>query len=600
MNGAVWFGAAVATLYAVVCVCAGALACRALGRRVPPSGPGPEWTVLRFGLGHLLLGSLWTVVALLGAFELRIVLGVCLSLSLASGLVFAGSVGAQVGGAVERSGGRPSTRALLIAAGAALLLMRSMYPPVNDDALRAYLLTPRVVAETQTLAFQPFNTFVVWPLLTEMNTAATLLLANETAATVFDAWVALALLAALVALSRRAGLGGFGTGVAVLAMVSTSAFLNLLGASKVDIAGSMHGVLAACFALAGGGLPAAPGLAGLFLGAAMAVKYSNLLLVPGIVALLWWSGPGRSIRVLLIAGSAAALSLAPQLVKNTWLVGNPVAPFLGKMFGTADTYWAISLAGDIGGPADFSWVHRLIWPLVLTFGGHTGMLGLVSPLLLALLPLTLRLGLPEPGQRALAWSAAAVLGAWFLVSPWGLLFPRFLFMPIALLGVVVGGVAEAARRVPGLRPALGAGLVLSLLLTLLDLRSVRYSARYALGGMSRAEVYERHESARHWYALARTLNEEASLKDRAYLEMPYQYFLRLDLVIGSQRAEERQRALRSCAERDQVVKEGGFRWLVQPTEEFRWLVSLVPGCPLPPGFEIVERSPVSVLAVAAP
>lgn len=592
MNSSAWLGASAGTMYAGVCVCAGALICRAFGPRLPESGPGPEWLALRFALGHLLLGTAWTGVALAGMFEGHLVLLVCLLLVAGAGLVLLRST-PRFAWPPER----PSPATLLITTGAALLLLRSMYPPVNDDALRAYLLTPRVIAETQRLTFQPFNTFVVWPLLAEMNTAATLLLANETAATVFDAWIALALLAALVSLAKRAAVGEFGALVALLAMVSSSAFLNLVGAAKVDIAGSMYGVLAACFALSGGGLAAAPWLSGLLLGSAIAVKYSNLLLAPGVVALLWWNAGGRPLRGLLSAGLASALALAPQLIKNAWLVGNPIAPFLGGVFGTADRYWAISLAGDIGGPADFSWFYRLVWPLVLTFGGHTGMLGLVSPLILALLPLGLRVGIPHH-QRGLLTAATLVLGAWFLVSPWGLLFPRFLFTPMALLAVVSGGIAEAARPAPALRVALRIGLCLSLLLTVLDLRSVRHSARYAFSLMSRAEVYERHDSARHWYALAQSLDRQAALNDRAYLEMPYSYFLRLDLLMRSQTADERQQALRSCEERDRVLSEGKFRWVVQPTEEFRWLVSLVPGCPLPPAFRIVSQSPRSILARA--
>lgn len=592
MNTAIWLGAAAGTIYAGVCVCGGALLCRAVARWTPVPLCAAEWLAVRFAFGHLLLGSVWTLVALGGWFDAGLVFVACLAVVGAAITVTAGSIQKAV--QTVRIPRRPLSRVeVFVAIGAVLILVRAIYPPTNDDALRAYLLTPRVVAETHRLFFQPYNTFVIWPLLAEMNTAATLLLSNETAATVFDAWVAIAFLAALWALSGRAGLSLVGAGVAGLVMASSSAFVNLVGAGKVDIAGAMYGILAVCFALPGGSV-ATPWFVGLSLGAAVAVKYSNLLLLPGILAVLRRRGC-LSIRALAPIGAAMLIVLAPQLWKNALLTGNPVAPFLGTVFGTADRYWSISLAGDTGAPADFSWVHRVIWPFVLTFGGHTGMLGLVSPLLLGLLPLGVRLGVPDARQKSLVVAAAAILGGWFLVSAWGLLYPRFLFVPLALLGVVAGGLAEVALRTVRLRNAVRVALGACLVMAFFDLRSVVHSVRYGLGAISRADVYERHEMARDWYAIAETLNREGGA-DRAYLEMPYPYFLKLSVLTQSQTAAERQRALESCQERDRVIAGGRFRWLVQPTEEFRWLVSLRPGCPLPEGFALVNRTRMTVVA----
>ena len=317
MNSSVWPGAAVGTFYALVCLGAGALVLRALRRWLPRSSQVAESLALSFALGHLVLGTTWTLVALGGGFDERVVLGACTAVAVASAVL--GARGALKTVRLPGRGERPPSVGVMVAVMVGLLiLLRAMYPPTNDDALRAYLVTPRVVAESHRLAFQPFNTFVVWPLLAEMNTAVTLLLGNETAATVFDAWVALALLAALLALSERAGVSRLGGGVAVLTMLSSSAFLNLAGAGKVDIAGSMYGILAAgaCLQSRGGAL----WLSGLLFGSAMAVKSSNLLLGPGLLILLWRGGNSFPFRALLSFGSAAALALVPQLWKTARLV----------------------------------------------------------------------------------------------------------------------------------------------------------------------------------------------------------------------------------------------------------------------------------------
>jgi hypothetical protein len=551
--------------------------------------------VVRFALGHLVFGSLWTLLALAGGFDVPVVATICIAVTLsgaASAVLSIRDLKALGAGML-----RPGRASILVASYAALILIRSLYPPTNDDALRGYLVTARVVAETHVLAFQPFNTFAVWPLLAEMNTAATLLLGNETAATVFDAWVGLALLAGVAALAERAGLERHGVATALLAMASSSSFLGLVGTCKVDIAGSMYGVLAACFALKGPGLVSAPWLSGLFFGSAVAVKYSNVFLVPGLVAMIWPAGGGIPIRSLLAMGSAALLSLGPQLFKNFSLTGNPVAPFLGGLFGTAHLYWSASLAGDIGGPADFSIIHRLAWPFVLTFGGHTGMLGTVSPLLLGLVPFLLRFSMTDPRQRRLALAAAAIFGAWFLLYPWGLIFPRFHFTPIAFLAIVAGAMAQRVLLEPGLRRGMQVAAALCLSASLFELRSAMYALQYVRGVLSRSEVYERHENAMHWYAVAESLNRDVAAPHRVFLEMPYGYFLRLGLLTGSQTARERQQATESCEARDDVIRNGGFRWLVQPTRDFRWLIAPSPFCPIPARFQIVNQTRVSVLAV---
>jgi hypothetical protein len=402
VTGSIASGALLGTLYAIACVGTGAALAAILRRLMPSDESMPLRIATRFALGHLVLGSLWTLAALGGRFDVALV-AVVVALGVASAVWLA--VWSVRGGAAkeERDPGAPGwsrTALLFCALGAALVLLRSLAPPLNDDALRGYLVTARVVAETHELAFQPFNPFVIWPLLAEMNGAATLLLGNETAATIFDTWVALALLTAVAALSARAGLPPRGAWVAVLCLVSSSAFLGLVGAFKVDIVGALYGILAAVFCLQGRAAFPVPWLAGLFFGSSVAVKVSNLFLLPGLALLLWPREAALPRRALAAFGLAGGLALTPQLLKNLSLVANPVAPFLGSWFGTADSYWTASLGGDIGGPADLTWVHRFLWPVILTYGGHTGMLGTVSPLLLGLLPFAFRLGLPEVGAEA--------------------------------------------------------------------------------------------------------------------------------------------------------------------------------------------------------
>lgn len=204
---AVLGGVLVALIYAFAVLGVGALAVRAcLGSQTVrewTSRDGP-WAAaaLAFITGQGLVGVLWLGLALAGGLVSQavwsFVVGGCLALSLSRTSFFAQGLLRRN---VEHEPGLYAwiRRGILV-----LLILRAlsaMLPTKNDDALLLYLVTPRMVAFSHTLEFQPYvMQHGLMPLQIEMHWAALFAVSNETAVTSWDYLCSLGALAALAAL----------------------------------------------------------------------------------------------------------------------------------------------------------------------------------------------------------------------------------------------------------------------------------------------------------------------------------------------------------------------------------------------------------------
>lgn len=132
-------------------------------------------------------------------------------------------------------------------------------------------------------------------------------------------------------------------------------------------------------------------LAGLFAGCAMSLKYTSIITPVLLMTLLLWSHrhDWRSAwRPLLMFALPAGLVVAPWLIKNWLLTGNPVYPFVfGGQFW--DSYRAAAYA-ETGSGIGFNPLAILRLPYDLTIGlEDASQDGQTGPLFLASLPLML-------------------------------------------------------------------------------------------------------------------------------------------------------------------------------------------------------------------
>lgn len=199
--------------------------------------------------------------------------------------------------------------------------------------------------------------------------------------------------------------------------------------------------------------------AGALAGFCYAIKAPGALTV--LAAVLFVLAQRRFRAALWVAG-CAALVMAPWLIRNAVLAGNPAAPLLNGLF--PNGHFHLTTEREMVA----SWrslgpVSPVGVPWELAFGDR--LQGSFGPLLFAL-PVGL-LALRQRAGRWL-WTAAAILGvAWF--SNTG---ARFLMPAVATLGFTVGMVLP--------RPAAWAAIVIQAALCwppVIDLRETRYAFR---------------------------------------------------------------------------------------------------------------------------
>jgi hypothetical protein len=237
----------------------------------------------------------------------------------------------------------------------------------------------------------------------------------------------LATLPLIFRLGRRMGAGDLASLVAAVFYFSAPV-VGLTGSSSYNDAAGVFFMLAAFYLLlvwrdridARYLLPA-----GLLAGFCYAIKLPGIMVAAAAVLFVL---AGRNRRAAALVAASACLVMAPWLVRNTALTGNPAAPLMNSLF--PNPAFHISMEQELAnGLRSLDSVKLWQVPWELAFGD--GLSGTFGPLLLAL-PLGL-LALPKPAGR-LCWIAAVILALpWFANTG-----ARFLMPAIALAGMALG------------------------------------------------------------------------------------------------------------------------------------------------------------------
>jgi hypothetical protein len=282
----------------------------------------------------------------------------------------------------------PVTWALVSCVGV-LTLLESLTPARSQDALVYHLAVPaRYIAEGG-IHYIPSSFFASFPQNVDMLFTLGLLLEGDSLAKCFH-WM-LAVLATLVVVALSRAVAGerdaarspsalaaalFGT-IPTAALIATWAyvdlgvvFFTLLSVLMlVRFWRSQHGV-------AIDGLKhrstVALALAGLFAGITAGCKYTGaaqIVYVVGAVLVFGWTEKRRVsvvLRQAFLAGGIASIAVAPWLIKNMVLTGNPLHPFAHSIFGGRD--WDAARAsilsfslGEWGGVQSTWDLVRLPW-----------------------------------------------------------------------------------------------------------------------------------------------------------------------------------------------------------------------------------------------
>jgi len=575
MTGSLWSVISVAAIavgfYSVGCLSLGVIVLhlirvdRASGAAVCTSG----YLGSAFAVGQGILGVVWQSMAVMSYFS-PIAVGGLLFVLLVVAIASAGGcqpMARSLWGAatdIWKEGTGWRTIAVFLIALMVAIAFLTVCPPY-EDAEAFYLSLPRLIASTHRFSTLPgYEDFCQIGLGSEMHAAVYYSIVGplwgeftaELAAkmNVVPAIAATCLL--LWALTSRVGGGRRAQVLAVAMILSSSMVWMIVFLSKSDLYPALLGVAALYWVLLIGVLEDRVALAmtGLLAGLAVSGKISYLVVMaPMLAIILTWrlwprcmegSATLLSTRFRLLARRYGTLSMwallgvAPLVMKNTVVFGQPLAPLV--LFGVGPTPW---LQQTWFPPETTRWIV-LTYPLALTYGKYPMQAGTLSVLWLAFLPMMLLSAWRKQWKQSemLILTGSAVLGllVWIILEP-SIIAPRY-YMPAVVALIPFAAIAtEKAIRVRE-RRALRLAVIVSTIAVLgLEIRSIgpyadlgRYYVRTMPADWERQNAVWQNTV---WAAL-NTLNRMAKPGERIYLGTYWSLQVRPDLLQCALRGHE--------------------------------------------------------------
>lgn len=294
---------------------------------------------LLLGFG-LTLGGYSLAVLLLGLLGQITMLSICISLT---PILFAALL-PQTKITFGGSGTRPGFAESLIFSTIAILVVayaiQAASPPIFYDSLVYHLALPQIYSSSHTISGLAHNVYSGIPQSFEMLSTAAMAVQAEQLCGLIGWAISLALVALIFQWASREFGRTAGT-VAALLFYSCPMVALSIWFGNVEIMWCLYSTLGLyClrrwFQTSGAGWL---WFCGIFAGFACGTKY-NALALPVIIAVLLAVQPGASprkpgatiIRSQLLVCILAALLLAPWLIKNWILVGNPLFPLFDEFF----------------------------------------------------------------------------------------------------------------------------------------------------------------------------------------------------------------------------------------------------------------------------
>jgi len=323
-------------------------------------------------------------------------------------------------------------------------------PPFYWDVLTYHLAVPQAYAQAHAFVYLPYNVYASMPLGGSLFYLVPLLWDGLIAAGACHLVVTLVAAALTYRLARR-WLEPFYAAIAAAFLILTPIVFSCIAAAHADHFQIMWTV-AALVAYFGGDDERATSwrraaAVGVFLGAALAVKYTALAVAAGFVPIWIYDLARRRTRVrevLITAGVAAAL-VVPWLVKAYVERGNPVFPMFYGLFGGRDftaeqAQRLMAWQGGIGEGRGFLDYLLLPYRISVEADSEYGkFMGLYLPFLL-----------PLAALGAALWRRAGRVMAfgWVHLLAWGFGSQqlRFLGSAVPAFGVAAAGALAATDR----------------------------------------------------------------------------------------------------------------------------------------------------------
>ncbi|MBI5723785.1 MAG: hypothetical protein HZA50_07505 [Planctomycetes bacterium] len=534
--------------YTAACVCFGGLLIRALAWRSVrrPEVPASMRLATAVAMGQGVLACVWQMVGVFGVFHFWLAAGLLAGLAIA-GAVFtyrlsdglAGEIRAAIRRIIELSW---PWKILVCLLGIQLVfLFVSVFSPPRGDSAMTYMVMARMMAAIGRLIPMPgYEVFMQAGQQGEMHYAALMLLGSDMAAKLL-AWPnVLADCVLLAGLAGAAGLGGRAKLLAVVMLLTSTAFTFIAVDGKVDAFSigmafcAFYWAFKAGFADGSGSLR----LAGLLAGLAVISKLTYVgsvapcALAIAIFGVFFGDDQPTGGRIRKAAWTVAvfgfwfALACLPQVVKNAVLFAAPLAPVV-----VGPEWQQVHVAMP---NLSLTWQLVLKWP-IFPFFGRIGQYGNISMLVLAFLPLVLLLPRRRPalGSGLFRLTLASLIGLAAYGVGFFYMYQTRHFMPTILLLILPAAAGAERICLAESRPRiLSAGVLAVSMISLLAILAYEApeaarSARYAAGLTSHQAL------AGPSCRMAEAVNAAARPGERVFIAHEFRYWLRGDLLATS-------------------------------------------------------------------
>jgi len=277
--------------------------------------------------------------------------------------------------------------AVAVLAVVARFFILALYPPTAFDETMYHLPFARAFVLTGGVPFLPDLRFPVFPQLGEILMTGVLALTGQDVATHLVQWLAIGAAAALlIAWGKRISTPAAGWIAAALFLgYPVIVYLAVTGYIEAELTLFVTAGLYSLERWREEGREGWLALAAVFAGSAAGTKYHGLFFVAAFAAGLAVAAPrGRKLRSLLRFSAIALMVLAPWYVRILVYTGNPVFPFVPRLFGASA--WTFDRILQTGLAERMAELPRLPWD-ALVHPEKVGRQPPVSPAFLLGLPL---------------------------------------------------------------------------------------------------------------------------------------------------------------------------------------------------------------------
>jgi len=417
---------------------------------------------------------------------------------------------------------------------------------LSYDSVAIYFSGAKMIATTQSLQHFIGDPFEISSLQSGLQYAALIRVFGDQAARIYS-WInGLIIILFSLALAAEVGLTKRPKLILLTLILSSTAFLDLMGDGKIDLASTVPAIAAIYWMVANTRLSSIRIflLIGFLTGLAMAARPFNIFLLALIIALYYIQNAfltGKPSHVdaikflmvtALLIGIGIVCLLSYQFIENWIILGNPLASIENyQKLNSSVWQWSFD--------PKLIWLFRILYPFTVTFANTSQSLGNISPIFLALLPALFFKDIREKikmpvNLSILIRSSITTLVLWILIffTVFEIRYVLFLWIILFIpLAIIIEAAIESAN--PLLRNITRIVMLFILVFTAIRVVYIAIDTYSPLDKNGNPQC-----SNFSFCDFLQPINQNAQMGDRVLTFDAFRYYLRSDLFACSTQNDE--------------------------------------------------------------